>query len=361
LRADRLIPVASLAVALVGTACAGTTLPVRPGPSLLPAYHPTGTLIMEVGTSLFDRHIVQVSLPDLKTSRFDIPQFNSFFGGAGTVPDGTVYALSTYFVDQSGGPSFQSISQLFAGQPGHGQARAIGTQLNQVSGFQLRGTTGVGYGCLSRFRSIYVIDLSGDRTWRKVAEGCAAALSPDGRQLAWVDHGVLWTMPVSGGSPDRVTDLAALPALAAAGVTRIPDGFDTLEWGPQGLALMVGQGTWFALVALPGGAPFDGAIPIVIPLGTNQPGGMAWQPNGPRLAFGDHVTKSQTAEIRVLDLRTGSLRQVAATDHFGTFQWSPDGRVLAVAREASVTAFVNVDGNQLGTVAVGGGIDAWTR
>jgi hypothetical protein len=52
---------------------------------------------------------------------------------------------------------------------------------------------------------------------------------------------------------------------------------------------------------------------------------------------------------------------VAATDHFGTFQWSPDGRVLAVAREASVTAFVNVDGNQLGTVAIGGGIDAWTR
>jgi hypothetical protein len=178
--ADRFIPLASLAVALVGSACAGSALSVRPGPSL-PPYHPTGTLIMEVGR--FDHHIVEVELPSMKSTRFETYEFSSFFGGSGTAPDGTLYALSTYFDNE-----FGSTSQLFGGKPGQGQARPIGEMLKQAWGFKLRGTTAAAFGCYKRYRTIYVMDVAGDRTWRPSAEGCSAALSPDGHQLAWVDH-----------------------------------------------------------------------------------------------------------------------------------------------------------------------------
>ena len=61
------------------------------------------------------------------------------------------------------------------------------------------------------------------------------------------------------------------------------------------------------------------------------------------------------------DLLTGALSQVASTENFGQFQWSPDGRVIAVVRDDSVTSFVDVDGRQLGVLPVGGGSDAWVR
>jgi hypothetical protein len=341
-----LIPVASLVVALVGTACAGSALPVRPGPSL-PVYHPTGTLIMEVGH--FDHHIVEVELPSMKSTRFETYEFSSFYGGSGVAPDGTLYALSTYFDNQ-----FGSTSQLFAGKPGHGEAQPLGETLKQAWGFKLRGTTAAAFGCYKRYRTIYVMDVAGDRTWRPAAEGCSAALSPDGHQLAWVDHQAIWTKSLPDGTPEQVADLTTIPGLTAAGVTKVPDSFTTLEWGTPGVAVMVGQGTAFALVILRAGAQ-----PLVVPLGSNEPGAMTWQPHGSLLAFGDFVTKSQSAEVRVVDARTGSVRQVAATENFGQFQWSPDGKVIAVVREEQVTSFVDLEGNQLGVADVGGGVDAW--
>ena len=50
----------------------------------------------------------------------------------------------------------------------------------------------------------------------------------------------------------------------------------------------------------------------------------------------------------------------AVTQNYGRFQWSPDGRVLAVGRSAQVISFIDLQGRVLATNAAGGLPDAWT-
>ena len=69
--------------------------------------------------------------------------------------------------------------------------------------------------------------------------------------------------------------------------------------------------------------------------------------------------ESQTIEVRLLDTATGAISQVAVTQNYGRFQWSPDGRVLAVGRSSQVISFIDLQGRVLATNAAGGLPDAW--
>lgn len=308
-------------------------------------------MLMEVGQ--FDHHLVRVRLPSAQTTRLDLSRFGAFgasFGGVGVGPDGTVYAMSTFY-----GIGSQESSQLFAAKPGANVAQPLGRVLKQASTFQLRGTSAVAFGCFERFsRDVFTMDVGVDRIWRTSADGCVAALSPEGTELAWVNRGVLWQRALPDGTPERTLNLAELPGLASAGIGAVPDGNTTMQWGRGGMSVMVGEPNAFALIVLRRGRP-----PLIVPLGSTQPRPMAWQPNGNLLAFGDYDTDSQTAEVRVLDPTSGAIRQVAAMENFGAFQWSPDGTVLAVVRAESVTAFVDLNGRQLGVMGLGGVPDAW--
>jgi hypothetical protein len=87
---------------------------------------------------------------------------------------------------------------------------------------------------------------------------------------------------------------------------------------------------------------------------------MEWQPNGGLLAFSDYLTSTQTAELRVLDPATATFSEVAVTQNYGQFTWSPDGKVIAVARSGELVSFVDLRGVVQITKSMGGVPVGWT-
>ncbi len=218
----------------------------------------------------------------------------------------------------------------------------------------VRGDRAVAWGCSSHRRSIYLLDLAAGGDWRSVARGCAAALAPDGSALAYFENETLFRMTLPNGRPERLLSTRSVPGLRAAGISRFPSSSVSIAWGGDGISLFGGARTGWALVTYR-----PGHTPITVPLGTSVPQSMVWQPDGRLLGFSDYVGSTQTIEVRVLDTATGALSQVAVTQNYGRFQWSPDGRVLAVARSAEVISFVDLEGKVLTTITAGGVPDGW--
>ena len=140
----------------------------------------------------------------------------------------------------------------------------------------------------------------------------AAALSPDGRTIAFDLLGSLWTMPAGGGQAKRITDElmdARQPTWAADGTRIAFQAYRTSTWNiwsvkSDGTALT--QLTW---------GPFDDREPH-------------WSGDGTRIAFSSD--RSGNYDVWVLTLSTGGLRQVTknpANEYAPA--WSPDGRQIA--------------------------------
>jgi len=100
----------------------------------------------------------------------------------------------------------------------------------------------------------------GDRPWRDLAplagieRAAGAALSPDGNWVAFVVDGDLWTAPVDGGSPRRLTHDAepgVTNGLAEYVAAEELDRFDGLWWGSDSRTIA------FARVDERAIAPFD--------------------------------------------------------------------------------------------------------
>ena len=172
------------------------------------------------------------------------------------------------------------------------------------------------------------------------------ALSPDGARIVYTlrtpdagrDRNVeqLWTVPVAGGTPRRLTtgDADTDPA-----------------WAPDGRRLaFLREGQLHLL-------PADGGDPervTDLPLGAGAP---VWSPDGDRLAFTAPVDPTDGTgplvatrvdfqadgagmygavrhQLHVLDLASGACRQVTdGREHAGRPAWSPDGRTLAFTRK----------------------------
>ncbi|MFI5311989.1 MAG: hypothetical protein ACHQQ3_12190, partial [Gemmatimonadales bacterium] len=140
----------------------------------------------------------------------------------------------------------------------------------------------------------------------------AAALSPDGRTIAFDLLGAIWTMPASGGSARRITDElmdARQPAWSSDGARIAFQAYRTTTWNiwsvnADGTGLR--QLTW---------GPFDDREPH-------------WSPDRTRIAFSSD--RSGNYDIWVLTLATGDLRQVT-TNPANDFApaWSADGREIA--------------------------------
>jgi len=344
----RLLIASAAAIALLVSAC-GRSGAHRTSASA-PTYHPRGTLLVETGG--FRSRLISYPLPSGPQRQFSEPVVGFFqnFEGAFLGPKGTAYVL----IPINCGPQWQSL--LFQ--------VSLTTESREVAGLlsipfggtlDVRGGRALATGCFRNRRSIYVLDLAAGGNWRSVASGCAAALSPDGTALAYFDDGSLFRMSLPNGRPEWLLSMTSVPGLRAAGISRIPSGSVSIAWGRGGISLFGGTRNAWALVVYRPGHP-----PITVPLGSPTPQTMVWQPQGPLLGFSDYVDSSQTIEVRVLDTATGAISQVAVTQNYGRFQWSPDGRVLAVGRSSQVISFIDLQGRVLATNAAGGLPDAWT-
>jgi Tol biopolymer transport system component/imidazolonepropionase-like amidohydrolase len=146
----------------------------------------------------------------------------------------------------------------------------------------------------------------------------AVAVSPDGRTLAIDLQGSIWTLPASGGTATRITDLfndARQPSWSPDGkwITFFAyrdGGYDIWAIAPDGSNQH--QLTW---------GPFDDREPI-------------WSHDGTHVAFSSDRGSSLGSDYNIwtLDVRNGDLRQLTkdpADDYMPS--WSPDDKEIAFA------------------------------
>jgi Tol biopolymer transport system component/imidazolonepropionase-like amidohydrolase len=179
----------------------------------------------------------------------------------------------------------------------------------------------------------------------------SVAVSPDGRTLAVDLQGSIWTLPASGGTATRITDVfndARQPTWSPDGkwITFFAyrdGGYDVWAIAPDGSNQH--KLTW---------GPFDDREPI-------------WSHDGTRVAFSSDRGSPLGSDYNIwtLDVKSGELKQItknAADDYMPS--WSPDDKeiVFASSREEQQSVWaVNVaDGTErkAGAASGGGRVDA---
>ena len=165
----------------------------------------------------------------------------------------------------------------------------------------------------------------------------SVAVSPDGRTLAVDLQGSIWTLPSTGGSATRITDLfndARQPSWSPDGkwITFFAyrdGGYDIWAIAPDGSNQH--KLTW---------GPFDDREPV-------------WSHDGTRVAFSSDRGNPLGSDYNIwtLDVRSGDLRQLTkdpADDYMPS--WSPDDKEIAFASARE-------DGQAVWAVNVAGGTE----
>ncbi|MXN17810.1 amidohydrolase family protein [Pseudooceanicola sp. GBMRC 2024] len=172
------------------------------------------------------------------------------------------------------------------------------------------------------------------------------AISPDGRQIAFVALGDLHLVPVSGGVPRNLTRDSALVADPA--------------WSPDGRQLAYSSD-------LGGGLPQlwirdleSGKARQVTGMAT-QPLCAAWSPDGTRIAFVDVDGRWGAGGLCVLEIESGAITRISSSlEQPGGPTWSPDGRFLAIALSRPFSDSFREGANQVHVFpADGSGPGAW--
>ena len=340
LRLIRLVPQFALglpaALAILAAACTapedGSGLPVKPSTAptlegwILSSGHVPG------------QGLLATRLPDGQSHPMGLSIKTAVFDARWVDPGKTAYAFVQPGDDQT------EVQLISVGTDGLGTP--VGDVLENVNATAAAGGTFLAATC-DHGRGDVQIVRTGEAAWRHVAEACTATLSPDGNEVAFAQDGhTVQSVPIAGGEPATLFDLADVDALGPAGLAGAKAG--EMAWGPGGLAMVLRRGDRFGvLVHTPDGDRF-GAIP-------GAPafvGLLRWQPDGTLVTM-QTFFQGQGSVLRAMDARDGRIT-VLATDPrgLGGTVWSPDGSLLASLDSRGAWVFVDRNGNRTNEVPV---------
>jgi Tol biopolymer transport system component len=181
-------------------------------------------------------------------------------------------------------------------------------------------------------------DRGGDVTQTlTITEGTnlAVTASPDHQTIVIDLQGVLWSLPISGGTAKQLTDPLLEPAR--------PD------WSPRGDLVAFESyagGTFHIWIMRP-----DGSGVRQLTFGHGDDREPRFSPDGTKLAFSSDRAFSGSYDIWVVDLATGNLTQLTSSsaDEFEP-TWSPDGNEVAFVSGTGSTGTTIQALNSQGTI-----------
>ncbi|MDP9265540.1 MAG: S9 family peptidase [Chloroflexota bacterium] len=164
-------------------------------------------------------------------------------------------------------------------------------------------------------------------TTRRYSGPSAIAISPDGRELAYVsDRGgtyAAWVVPLAGGEPREVI---AIEGGAVRGLCWSPSG-DLIASADRG-----GTERWQLYVRRPDGTLHD----LAVTEGERVQHHLSWNaasPEGMRVAYSTNAREPADVDAVVADLADGATRPLAQAPAWHVVGgWSPDGRTVLVMR-----------------------------
>jgi hypothetical protein len=330
-----------LLIALTASACGGGIAHHASGATGA-SFVPSGTLLVD--TRGYTQLLMSYRLPNGPSKTLS-DYFGEYRLGAAWGPRNVAYTM------EQSSFGLRPDAQLFLATAGT-RPEPVGEPVKGGSGFAFGGNLAVTWSCAAGLGSVFVMDVTSDHSsWTRIARGCEAGISPDGQRIAFTNGRSVWEGAPEPGAPTQVLSVGQLREhgihrfqLDAVGIAVGADGFAVPARSRRlGSAIVVAVG---------------GRAPQVIPLGGASIEWMAWQPKGQLLAFVDYVDATQSNEIRTFDPVTGTVRELAVTSSQGLV-WAPDGRSLAIFKGASVVAYVDAAGQQLGTGSIPGGPDDW--
>ena len=171
----------------------------------------------------------------------------------------------------------------------------------------------------SRINNIYLMPVDGGRPRVLTTDATRIAWMPDGGAIVFSsEHGRLWRIPVTGGTPQPVTSSAELisaPAIARRG---------------NRLAYVVNESAaslW--RIDLTGKIPPVAGPPARLENSTHSQWDPSYSPDGSRLAFGSN--RSGFEELWVGDSEGRGAVQLTKFEasRSGSPRWSPDGSLIA--------------------------------
>ena len=144
--------------------------------------------------------------------------------------------------------------------------------------------------------------------------------SSDGKSVAYVSYpeGVLWRANPDGSNPTQLTD----PPVYPKSLRWSPDGSEILfvDRTPQGLD---------AIYIVP--ADGSGKPRRLLPEDREAETDPSWSPDGRKIVFSTspNVGASSKSDLRILDIATGNVAVLPASDGLLVPRWSPDGLSIA--------------------------------